>query len=103
MSKYLVNWEIDMSKIPDDAQERIGVVMQLIEATKASMADGRTADWGQFVGGNKGYGISEKDATETFKNLQLFAPYVKFDVQEVISIDQVEKAVQELAEAMKQG
>ena len=103
MSKYLVNWEIDMSKMPDDTQERVAVIMQLIEATQASVSDGRTADWGQFVGGNKGYGISEKDATETFKNLQQFAPYVKFDVQEVMSIDQVSKAFQELVEAMKQG
>ena len=103
MSKYLVTWEIDTSKMPVDTQERVAVIMQLIETTKASIADGRTADWGQFVGGYKGYGISEKDATETFKNIQQFAPYVRFDVQEVLSIDQVSKAFQELAEAMKQG
>ena len=89
MSKYLVMWESNLNLIPADAQERIEMNMKMLEATKQMLSNGEAEDWGLFIGGGKGYAISEGDATKAFKNLQQFAPYIIFNVQEVMAVDEV--------------
>ncbi|MHC4458219.1 MAG: DUF3303 family protein [Planctomycetota bacterium] len=96
MAKYLVKWETDTTKIPDDPQARGELFIKMLEATKQALGNGQVSDWGQFVGGGKGYGIAEGDAVDVFKTLQQWAPYVTFKVQEVLSVDEVTKAVKSM-------
>lgn len=62
--------------------------LQMMDAVKQSFETGPTVDWGQFVGGGKGYAISEGNASEVFVHLQQYAPYVTFKVQEVLTADE---------------
>ncbi len=96
MAKYLVTWEGDTDLPPDDPRSRGELIIKMLEATKQAIKDGQVSDWGQFIGGGKGYGIAEGDAVEVFKTLQQWAPYVNFKVQEVLSVDECIKAVKSL-------
>ena len=98
MSKYLVTWESDTSKLPSNRQERGALFIKMLEATKQTLEESQINDWGQFIGGGKGYGIFDGDAVEVFKNLQQYAPYVTFNVQEVLSVDEVIEAVKAMME-----
>ena len=98
MSKYLVTFEIDRSNLPSDRQERSALHIKMLEAMKQTLEEGQMNDWGAFVGGGKGYAIVDGDAIEVFKNLTPYAPYVTFNVQEVLSVDEVIEAIKAMME-----
>lgn len=89
MSKYLITWESDESLWPTDPKEQAALVGKLAEMVKQSIKEGKTLDWGIFVGGDKGYSVGEGNAVDLYKDLQKYHPYINFNVQEVLSIDEV--------------
>ena len=89
MAKYFMTWEVNESAFPTEPKQMAAAVVKMMEAVKQGIAEGRTTDWGAFVGENKGYSVGETSALELNKNLQRFAPYVKFTVREVVSADDV--------------
>ena len=93
MAKYFVTWESDMSKVPTDPKERAAMRMKMLEMTKQSMNEGKIIDWGVFLGGYKGYAVGQGSAMDMAMGTQQFAPYVKFKVQEVLSVDEMLEAL----------
>ena len=93
MAKYLILWEMDNSKWPADPEEQKSLIMKQIEMTKQGLVHSQLTDWGIFPGSNGGFAISEGDAATVMLGCQQFAPYCIFDVQTVLSIDEVEQAV----------
>lgn len=91
MAKYLATWEANQSLTPTDPKEMGALVVKLVEMTKQSMKAGKVKDWGVFPGGARGYVIAEGSALEVFQETQKYSPYVSFSVQEVLSIDDLEK------------
>jgi len=89
MSKYLITWEADESIWPADLKEQGALASKLGEMVKQSMKEGKTLDWGIFIGGDKGYSVGEGNAVDLYKDLQRYHPYINFNVQEVLSIDEV--------------
>ena len=96
MSKYLITWEADESMWPTDPKEQGALGIKLAEMVKQSTKEGKTSDWGIFVGGDKGYSVGEGNALDLYRDLQRYHPYINFNVQEVLSID-------ELLEVWKSG
>jgi len=92
MSRYLVTWEAAMNRFPIDAEKRSELLRPMIEMVQEDIKEGRTISWGAFVGGGKGYAVSEGNASDLYKNLQRWSPYFTFDVQEVLSIEEVTEA-----------
>ena len=89
MAKFLCTWEMDTSRFPADPKEIMAMNMKMLEITKQGLKEGRARDWGCFIGGDKGYAIGEGDAADMAKALWQFNPYVKFEVQQVFSVDEV--------------
>jgi hypothetical protein len=87
MAKYIVFWEVDPSRMPVDAKERGQMWMMMLDMIKQDIKAGIHKDWGSFVGGTKGYAISEGDHVELAKNLQRFVPYCNFEMREIASVD----------------
>ena len=88
MAKYLLLGEIDVSQLPTDLKERATVAMKFNEMIKQNIKDGKTTDWGVFVGGKKGYSVAEGTGIDLYVELQKFRPYVDFDAHQVLSIDE---------------
>ena len=53
------------------------------------MKTGVHSDWGSYVGGGKGYTVSEGNELEIAKLMQRFVPFVKFEVHQVMSVEQI--------------
>jgi len=98
MAKYFMTWEADESLWPTDPKELNALVSKLSEMVKQDMKEGKTSDWGIFVGGDKGYAISEGNALDLYKGLQRFHPYINFMVHEVLSIDEVSEVWKSMTE-----
>ena len=63
MAKYFMVWESDESLWPADPKEQAALGMKLGEMVKQGMKEGRTLDWGIFVGGDRGYAVVEGDVS----------------------------------------
>jgi hypothetical protein len=89
MAKYLVLWELDEDKIPEDPKERGAAWTVMVDMVKQDMKANVHIDWGSYVGGGKGYAVSQGNELEIAQLMQKFVPFVKFEVHQVMSIDQV--------------
>jgi len=98
MAKYLITWESDMSRVPTDPKERAAMRMKMLEMTKQNLKEGKISDWGIFLGGYKGYAIGQGSAIDMAIGTAQFSPYVTFNVQEVLSVDEMLEAVKSLME-----
>jgi hypothetical protein len=93
MGKYLMLWEIDMTKVPVNPKERVAGWKPLIEMVKQDMKEGKTKDWGAFVGEINGYSVQEGTEVEIASMLLRFAPFVHFKSHPIISLSQVEETI----------
>jgi hypothetical protein len=89
MAKYLILWELDHSRMPEDLKERGVMFTMLVDSIKEDIKAGIHMDWGSYIAGGKGYAVSEGDELELAKLMQRFVPFVKFEIHQVMSIDQV--------------
>ena len=96
MAKYLITWESDMSRVPTDPKERAAMRMKMLEMTKQNLKEGKISDWGIFLGGFRGYAIGQGSATDMAIGMTQYAPYVTFNVQEVLSVDEMLEAMKSL-------
>ena len=92
MAKYFMTWEADESLWPTNPKEQAALGMKFSEMVKQSMKEGKTSDWGIFIGGDKGYAIGEGNAVDLYAELQQYHPYINFMVHQVLSIDEFVKA-----------
>ena len=97
MAKYHLQWELNLEKMPDDPKVRGEGWAMMLEMVKQDLEAGLSTDWGCFVGETKGYTVSENDPVELMKLLQRFAPYVVFEVREVLPVDDVIKVAKSLS------
>lgn len=93
MAKFLVRWAIDTIRVPTDEKERRALSLGMVEMVKADLKTGITKEWGAYLHGMKGYSIVEGSETEITSQLMKYAPFVKFKVQAVLSVVQLEKAM----------
>lgn len=98
MPKYLVTWKVDSSRAPTDAKERGAMWGMMADMIKQDLKEGLEEDWGCFVGKPSGYSISERSEIDIAKDLQRFYPYVTFEVQQVMTIDEMSEVIQSLTE-----
>jgi len=96
MAKYLITWESDISRVPADPKERVAMRMKMLEMTKQNLKEGKISDWGIFLGGYKGYAIGEGSAVDMAIGTAQFSPYVTFNVEEVLSVDEMLEATKSL-------
>jgi len=97
MAKYLLLWELDRDKIPDDAKARSEGWAMMLEMVKQDIQAGFHSDWGSFVGEMRGYTVSEGEPVELAKTMQRFTPFVSFEVHPVMSVDQTLEVARSIA------
>jgi hypothetical protein len=96
MAKYLILWELDDSRIPLDPKERGAAWTMMTDTVKQDLKAGIHSDWGAYVGGGKGYAVSEGNELEIAKLMQRFVPFVKFEVHQVMTVEQIGEVAKSL-------
>ena len=98
MAKYMVLWEVDTSKIPEDAKARKAGWLAAQELVVKKLNEGVLKEWGGFAGELGGYIIAEGSAVDLHALTSLWMPLVKFTTKEVITIHEVNKVTKALPE-----
>lgn len=99
MTKFLVLWEVDTTKVPDKPEERIENWTMMLNMVKEALDSCKMTDWGEFAGRTSGYAITEGTEQEIALQLLRYVPYIKFKSYPVISVDQVLENVKALSQA----
>ncbi len=97
MGKYLVLWETDMSRVPEDPKEQLEFYAKIQDMCKEDQKSGTTKDFGMFLGGDKGYTIEEGTEEEIAMSVLKYSPFVRCAVHQVISSDQVSEIMKKFA------
>ncbi len=97
MAKYLLLWEVDTTRVPEDPKERGAGWSVLIAMTKQDLQKGIMKDWGAFVGEINGYVVAEGSEIEIGKMIQQYIPFVTFKTRAVGSVSQVDEIVKALS------
>ena len=92
MGKYILHWEVDTTKTPEDPKERQQQWMQFQDIIVQQMKDGIISDWGSNVGEVYGYAIIEATEIEVHSLTQMWVPFVEFNTRAVLSIEQMMEA-----------
>ena len=94
MAKYVLLWEMDNTRTPEDLEERKTRHRGFQDIVRQQMKDGEIADWGAYVGETKGFCIVEGSAEDVHKLVGRWVPWVSFQTRELLSIEQVIKATE---------
>lgn len=97
MGKYLLLWELDVTKVPADPKERSAAWLMMLETVKKDLAAGIHLDWGTYVGEMKGYTITSDDEVTMIKRMQEFFPYLHFEAHPVMTLDQMVEVAKSIA------
>ena len=97
MSKFLILWKLDLSRVPESPEEQMAYYSRLLNMVKGDL-NNIMVDWGEFPGSNKGYAISEGTEQEIDLALMKYCPYVKFKVHPTVSVSQIEENIKTLSQ-----
>lgn len=98
MARYLILWEVDMARTPEDPKERKAQWSQLVAMVKEELKKGKVLkEFGEFLGQDNGYIIAEGKEQEVHDLTHRWVPFVKFEALPVVSINVVDKTVKGLA------
>ena len=97
MGKYLLLWEADNARAPEDAKERGAGYLMLTAMVKQDLQKGIMKDWGSFVGETNGYAVAEGTEVEIGRVVQQYAPFITFKTRAVASVSQVEEVLKALS------
>ena len=96
MGKYLLLWELDRTKIPEDPKERGVEFNMFMKLIKQDIKKGILKDWGLFVGEDHGYSVIQGAEVEVIKTVQQYTPLVYFAAHPIASLDQEGKMIKTL-------
>ena len=88
MARYILLWELDTTRTPDDPKERQKQWRTFQDMVVKQLESGEFKDWGLYIGGGKGFAIVEGTEMDAARITNIYFPYVTFDVRQIISIEQ---------------
>lgn len=98
MARYMMLWEVDTSRIPEDPKTKKSQQLGFQELVMKQLKEGVLKEWGLFAGEWSGYAIFEGTAVGLQTMVGMWVPFVKFTTEEVMTIEQVNKATKALPE-----
>jgi hypothetical protein len=98
MARYMVLWEVDTSRTPEDPKVKKAQLLGFVELVMKQLKKGVIKEWGEFAGEAFGYAIFEGSAVDLHTFHTMWSPFVKFKVRELMTIDEVNKAYKALPE-----
>ncbi len=102
MTKYYVRWQMNSQLIPVNPEERIKLHLSLQGMVKEDIQAGKIKDWGVVAGETRGYAIIEESSeADLHADVGKWVPYVSFEANPVLTLEQVVEVTQKALAAAK--
>ena len=92
MAKFILHWEVDSTKTPEDPKEKQKQWLEFQNIVLQQKRDGLISDWGINVGEMYGYAIMEGSEVAIHTLTEMWVPFVKFKVRMVLTVEQLNEA-----------
>jgi hypothetical protein len=96
MARYMMLWEVDESKTPEDPKAKKAQWLEFQEIVMKQLKEGKTKVWAAFAGEMRGYTIFEGSAVDLHTIAAKWVPFVRFKVKELLTIEEVNNATKAL-------
>ena len=100
MTRFLILWETDRSKLADNAEDRVKNSLRMLEMVKASLSEGKLKEWGEFSSADAGYCIYEGTEQDALLESMKYMPYVKTCSHPILTVQQVEENIKKLTDML---
>ena len=85
MARFLVLWRTNpVAPWPTDPSEALELNEKMFAAIDDLIKKGEVKEFGYFPDGTSGYAIGEGEATDAFRNVSMFQPYILGEVHGII-------------------
>ena len=98
MAKYMVLYEVDTSRTPEDAKKKKAQWLGMLESAARQLKEGVVKDWGGFAGEMSGYVIFEGSAVDLNAYTTMWVPFCRVKVREIMTVNEVIKSIKALPE-----
>ncbi len=96
MARYLMEWQLDPTKVPIDPKERAKAWLLMVQMVKQDMQKGFIKAWGAYIGEGNGFGLFEGSEEEAAKMAQKYIPFVRFTTHPAATIDDMENLCKQM-------
>lgn len=96
MTKYMVFWEWDVSKLPEDAADRRECLLNVLKVTKEHLKY-VPGDFGTFQEGRSGYRIVEGTEEDVAAMIWRYGPALKWEVHPILDVEQSIKIFEKMS------
>lgn len=88
MSRFLILWRQNTAAAwPTDPSEGLKMNEMMMDKIEQLMKKGEIEEFGFFPDGSSGYGISKGEASDVFRRVSMFQPFINVEVQEIIPFE----------------
>ncbi|HUV46120.1 MAG TPA: DUF3303 family protein [Dehalococcoidia bacterium] len=96
MPRYLINWEMDTTKVPISPKERATAWNPMLDMVEQDMKGGMLKEWGSYIGEMRGYSVAEGTEVEIANMCQQYIPFVNFTTHPVLSLSEMREITKNL-------
>ena len=96
MARFLILWRMNLAAPwPTDASEALELNEMMWTAIDSFIKEGVVEDFGFFPDGISGYAIGKGEATDVFRRVSMFTPYMLGEVHNIIGYKEGKKILRE--------
>ena len=97
MARFLILWRMNLAAPwPRKASEGLELNEMMWAAIDSFIKEGLIEDFGTFPEGTSGYSIGKGEATDLFRRLNMFLPYMVAEVHEIIPYEKSKEILREV-------
>lgn len=97
MARFLILWRMNPNAPwPTDPSEALKLNEMMWAAIDSFKQEGVIEDFGNFPEATSGYAIGKGDATDVYRRLNMFLPYMYAEVHEIISYEKGKEILREI-------
>jgi len=101
VARFLVLWRGNPAAAwPADPSESLELMEKTFAAIDEGIRSGEVEEFGFFPDGWSGYTISKGEATDVFRSVSMFQPYILCEVHEIIPYEKGKEISMALGKAM---
>ena len=103
MARFLVLWHSNpVAPWPTNPEEYLKLQERMFAGIDNLMHQGFVKEFGNFADGRSGYTIGEGETADVFRAVNMFMPYIEFEVHEIISYEKGKEIIRAILKAAAQ-
>ncbi len=103
MARFLIIWHINPTLFPDDPEEYAKFIEKVWAGIDDLIKKGVVEEMGAFLDGMTGFAIANAESRDVYRILNMHEPYWDFEVNEIISYEDMKEEIRSIWKAQAEA